>query len=141
MKIIISMTVICLNFFFINIKSGEIKILVSNIKEEKGTIHYGIYNNSDLFPKKQGRIYGGYQNVSDVLRDGILINELEESVFAIAIYHDQNENGKFDTFFGIPEEKYGFSNDAAVFFGPPSFNEASFNLDESESKIMEIRLR
>ena len=49
--------------------------------------------------------------------------------------------GKFDTFFGLPKEKYGFSNDAAVFFGPPSFEESSFNLNEIEIKNMEISLR
>ena len=57
--------------------------------------------------------------VEEVIADGILIKELNESYYAVAIYHDENSNKKFDTFFSIPKEYYGFSNNAPVFFGPP----------------------
>ena len=36
--------------------------------------------------------------------------------YAIAIYHDKNDNDEFDTFFGLPAEKYGFSKNAKVFW-------------------------
>ena len=47
----------------------------------------------------------------------------------------------FDTFFAIPQEKYGFSNDAPVFFGPPSFEEASFFVKNEGMTKIEINLR
>ena len=53
---------------------------------------------------------------STELVDGqVIITDLEESFYAVAIYHDKNSNGKFDTFLSIPQEKFGFSNDAKVF--------------------------
>ena len=46
------------------------------------------------------------------------------------------ENHDFDQgIFGIPLEDYGFSNDARVFFGPPSFDDAAFELLEPKTKI------
>jgi uncharacterized protein (DUF2141 family) len=38
-------------------------------------------------------------------------------------------------FIGMPEEGYGFSNNAKVFFGPPNFGAASFTIDTELKKI------
>lgn len=44
--------------------------------------------------------------------------------YAIWIFHDENSNGKLDkNFLGIPTEKYGFSNNPKLFFGPPKYEE------------------
>jgi uncharacterized protein (DUF2141 family) len=45
---------------------------------------------------------------------------------AIKVFHDVNGNGALDTnAIGIPNEPYGFGNDARGRFGPPSFEEAA----------------
>ena len=121
--------------------SGEIKILVSNIEEKRGTIHYAVYNNSKLFPEESGKILGGYEEVSKVIENGLLINDLEESNYAIAIFHDKNSNNKFDTFFSIPKEKFGFSNNARVFLGPPKFEDASIFVGQNAIIEIMIELR
>tara|TARA_B100000683_G_C12092750_1_gene391725 strand:+ start:142 stop:531 length:390 start_codon:yes stop_codon:yes gene_type:complete len=121
--------------------SGEIKILVSNIEEKTGTIHYGVYNNSKLFPEESGKILGGYEEVSKVVENGLLIDDLEESNYAIAIFHDTNSNNKFDTFFSIPTEKFGFSNNAKVFLGPPKFEDASIFVGKNSIVEIMIELR
>ena len=121
--------------------SGEIKIFVSNIEEKMGTIHYGVYNNSRLFPDESGKILGGYEEVSKVIDNGLLIDNLEESNYAIAIFHDKNSNNKFDTFLSIPKEKYGFSNNARVFLGPPKFEDASIFVGQNSIVEIMIELR
>ena len=56
--------------------------------------------------------------------------ELPKGTYAIGIFVDANYNNKMDrNFFGVPKEQYGFSNDAKGSFGPPSFKDASFNVD------------
>lgn len=123
------------------LSSGEVKIVVSNIEEKKGTIHYGVYNNSKQFPKESGKILGGYEEVSKVIKNGLLIEGLKESNYAIAIFHDKNSNNKFDTFFSIPKEKFGFSNNAAVFLGPPKFEDASIFVGQNSIVEIMIELR
>lgn len=48
-------------------------------------------------------------------------------VYAVVLFHDENGDGKFNrNWIGLPEEGYGFSNDAPAHFHPPRFDEASF---------------
>ena len=104
-------------------------------------MHFAIYDDPNFFPENQGKTLGFKKNVKDVAEDGVMIKGLKESYYAIAIYHDKNSNNEFDTFLSIPQERYGFSNDAEVFFGPPSFEEAALYLKENESLAIEISLR
>jgi uncharacterized protein (DUF2141 family) len=46
---------------------------------------------------------------------------------AIAAFEDRNGDGELNTtLFGLPTEKFGFSQNAKATFGPPSFAEAAF---------------
>ncbi len=141
MKIYISITILITILFDFKVDAGQIKIMVSNIEEEKGAIHFGIYNDSNLFPKEEGKILGGFKKVSEVVKNGFIINNLQESNYAIAIYHDKNSNKKFDTFLAIPKERYGFSNNAKVFLGPPKFEDASFFVGRDSIVEISIELR
>ena len=136
------LVIVCFSaFFWFELPAGEIRILVSNIEEKKGTIHYGVYNDPKLFPDESGKIIGGFEEVSKVIKVGLLIDDLEESNYAIAIFHDKNSNDKFDTFFSIPKEKFGFSNNARVFLGPPKFEDASIFVGQNSIVEIMIELR
>ena len=132
-------------FFLFNITetmtAGELKINVKNIVNNIGLIHYALYDDPSFFPDEQGKINGGNKRVEDVIANGILIKELNESYYAVAIYHDENSNKKFDTFFSIPKEHYGFSNNAPVFFGPPTFEDAAVFVKQDNTTEIEIELR
>ncbi len=141
MKINFLVIVYLSSVFWFELFAGEIRILVSNIEEKRGTIHYGVYNNPKLFPDERGKILGGFEEVSRVIKEGLLIDDLEESNYAIAIFHDKNSNNKFDTFFSIPKEKFGFSKNARVFLSPPKFEDASFFVGQNSTVEIMIELR
>ena len=124
--------------FFSYLSAGELKIYVKNIKNNIGSIHYALYDDPKYFPKQEGRILGGNKNINEVLIEGISIKNLREAFYAVAIYHDENSNKKFDTFLSLPTERYGFSNNAPIFLGPPKFNDASFFV--SRNNIIEIQI-
>jgi uncharacterized protein (DUF2141 family) len=46
--------------------------------------------------------------------------------WAVAVVHDENGNGRMDKRLIMPREGYGFSRDAPVRMGPPSFRSAAF---------------
>lgn len=53
--------------------------------------------------------------------------DLKKGFYAIAVFHDENNNGKLDTnFLGIPIEGSGASNGAQGWMGPPKFADARF---------------
>ncbi|WP_242129087.1 DUF2141 domain-containing protein [Sphingobium sp. Sx8-8] len=56
----------------------------------------------------------------------IALGAMAPGTYAIAIVHDENGNGKLDTFAGIPREGVGFSRNPAIRFGAPSFKSAQF---------------
>tara|TARA_B100001057_G_scaffold265294_1_gene265506 strand:+ start:1333 stop:1755 length:423 start_codon:yes stop_codon:yes gene_type:complete len=128
-------------FSFSRTFSGELVIKILNIEENTGSLHFAIYDNPEFFPKEEGKKIGFKKTLSEIVNNEVIINDLEESKYAVAIYHDENDNNKFDTIFAIPQEKFGFSNDAKIFFGPPSFDEASFYLKKNERLKIEISLR
>lgn len=49
-------------------------------------------------------------------------------IYAVALLHDENGNGKPDMMLVMPREGFGFSRDAPVRFGPPSFKSAAFQV-------------
>jgi uncharacterized protein (DUF2141 family) len=61
--------------------------------------------------------------------------------YALSVFHDVNGNGELDTNqVGMPIEPYGFSNDAAGNYGPPSFEQSRVHLPEAGS-LVTINLR
>ena len=127
--------------FLSDLKSAELVIKILNIEENNGLIHFAIYDKPEFFPENEGKKIGFKKKITELINDQVTITDLEESFYAVAIYHDKNSNNKFDTFLSIPQEKFGFSIDAKVFFGPPSFDEASFFLEKNQRLKIEISLR
>jgi len=141
MKIKTIISVLLLLILYTNSFAGKLKIKISNIKEKKGAIHYGIYNSPNDFPDEKGKIIGGYIEVSEVLKNGLVIKNLDEAYYAVAIFHDKNSNNEFDSFLAIPTERYGFSRNAPVFLGPPKFEDASVFVGASQEIELNIELR
>jgi uncharacterized protein (DUF2141 family) len=54
-------------------------------------------------------------------------NGVRPGTYAVAVFHDENSNGKLDLkFTGVPREGVGASNNAKGHMGPPSFKDAAF---------------
>jgi len=59
----------------------------------------------------------------------INIKDIEQGIYAFKYFHDENINKELDTSrIGIPNEGYGFSNNAKGIFGPPSFKDTVFDV-------------
>lgn len=52
--------------------------------------------------------------------------DLPSGDYAVALFHDENGNGRLDRVVGIPIEGVGFSNNPRLTFGPPRFTDARF---------------
>ena len=61
--------------------------------------------------------------------------------YAIAVVHDENNNGKIDrALLLMPKEGFGFSRDAPVRMGPPPFDKAAFTVADAPVHLT-IRMR
>lgn len=116
---------------------NKITIKITGIKEIKGSIAIAIFDSKDTFLKKG--LEGKRINIEDVETE-ITFENLLDGEYAIAVYQDENDNKKLDTgLLGIPTEKYGFSNNANVTFGPPKFDDAKFKA--TGDTFIEIELK
>ncbi len=65
---------------------------------------------------------------------------LASGQYAVSAFHDANDNKKLDTnWMGIPNEKYGFSNNARGTFGPPALKDQLISL--TQDKRISITLK
>jgi uncharacterized protein (DUF2141 family) len=66
----------------------------------------------------------------------ITIEGVPPGTYAVQAYDDENDNHQVDrNFLGIPLEGVGFSNDAPLRLGPPSFDDAAFQLGPEGASI------
>lgn len=107
---------------------------VNNIKKA-GEIHVAVYDNAEAFEADRGEKGGAAPGIVDgtivMVEAGTSTFEYElpAGQYAVGIFHDVNLNNKMDNnFLGLPKEQYGFSNNARALFGPPSFEDAAFEL-------------
>ncbi len=112
----------------------DLKIDISNIKEAKGEIIIGIFNSESGFLTK------GKEFKSKVVKvEGNIVhcefNDLPDGNYAVAVFHDENMDKKFNTnFMGLPKEAYGFSNNFKPIISKPKFSDTKFSLN-ADKKI------
>jgi len=73
-------------------------------------------------------------------RPDLVMAAVPAGSWALAVVHDENGNGRLDTFAGIPREGIGFSRNPRVTFGPPRFRSAEFAVGGSRIE-QDVRLR
>ncbi|MEM1120027.1 MAG: DUF2141 domain-containing protein [Bacteroidota bacterium] len=116
---------------------STIKLTVENIQKAKGHLMIAVYAGAANFLQDNQAVV---QEKALVEKTGLFcidLPNLPPDEYAIAVYHDVNNNQKLDTnIFGIPTEPYGFSNNARSKWGPPKYEVARFGLNESEKDLV-----
>jgi uncharacterized protein (DUF2141 family) len=109
-------------------QTGALTVNITNINEFKGQIRIGLFNNDASFPVKD-KEYKKFHFTVTSLNMKYLIPNLSNGSYAIALYHDANNDDVCNlNFFGMPTEGYGFSNNPTVLVSAPSFSECKFKV-------------
>jgi len=103
---------------------GTLKIALRGFKSTTGLINVALFAGETDF-RNRDRIFKGVRVRPEGDESLAVFSGLPAGEYVIAVYHDENENGKLDkNLVGIPKEAYGFSNDARGIFAPPTFSDA-----------------
>ena len=120
----------------------NIIVTVTGLHNNNGKVILELYNSEDGYPKEPNK---AYRTTSQIIANNtctIVLNNIPKGTYAIACYHDENDNGKLDTnFLGIPNEGVVASNNAKGFMGPPKFKDAKFDVDNNMSLTLKITYR
>ncbi|MEL6306276.1 MAG: DUF2141 domain-containing protein, partial [Bacteroidota bacterium] len=113
-------------------ETGELTVTVTNISNNKGVIRVGLYDSESNW---LDRIYEGRDGVIKDGKSTVTFSNIPYGTYGISLFHDKNENGKLDLILGfMPKEDYGCSNGAKGRFGPPTWGDAKFTLNQKTIK-------
>ena len=107
-------------------------VTILGVEKSEGVMRIALFDDPDRFtddPMESG--------VLPVEGDRVTWQiEVVPGRYAIAAIHDRDRNGELNTnLVGMPREPYGFSNDARGRMGPPSFEDAAFDVGEDPLEI------
>ena len=115
----------------------NLKVEIQNVQVLRGTVYITLYRpgkgflGSNSVDDKQ--VNAGSKNIQALF-------SVEPGDYAIAVYHDENGNGKMDKrLFGIPKEPYGFSNNFRPLMSAPKFSDCKFSVGDG-GKVISIKL-
>lgn len=124
--------------FVANVETVELKITITNIKAQKGSIQLGVFSDSKSFLKK-GKEVKGYTKTVDGESMVFVIKDLPKGDYAISLFHDVNADKKCNlNFLGIPVEPYAFSKNFRPKMSKPSFEDCKIQVNSNTSTIIKL---
>lgn len=123
-----------LMLFASGVRAADLVVTVTELRNDQGNVRFALYDQAAEFPR--GERFRGTDVAARQSSVQAVFKDIPPGIYALAIHHDENKDEEMNTiFFGIPQEGYGFANDARVLFGPPSFEAASFTVKEPRTEI------
>jgi len=116
--------------------SAALTIVITNIRATTGKVRVDLCRQNEFL--KKCTIVADATPVRGTTT--VTLHNVPPGDYAVQATYDQNGNGKVDRgLFGIPKEGVGFSNDAPIRLGPPSWKDAVFNVSGDKSITLRMR--
>ena len=117
-----------------------LNLQVDGFKNAAGAAGIAVWNAARGFPEE---IEYAVATTYATIQDGVAMarfDGLEPGTYAITVYHDRNDNRRFDkNWLGIPKEAWGVSNNVRPRLRAPRFDEAMLDVGAGE-KLVELRV-
>ena len=120
---------------------SKIVINISGMENTNGKMNIALYNNADNFNNPE-LVYRELFLVLPGETMSVTLDSIPAGTYAFALFHDENDNQILDqNFLNIPKEGFAFSNNSMGSFGPPSYNQAKFEVPKNSIVTQNISLR
>ncbi len=102
-----------------------LRVHVLGLRNDRGNVRCSLFSSAEGFPadtdQRAATIVAPISNRNATCQ----FAGIAPGIYAIVLFHDENADGSFNrNWIALPEEGYGFSNDARAYFRPPSFKES-----------------
>jgi uncharacterized protein (DUF2141 family) len=116
-------------------RAADLVVTVEGVRNAAGNIRAGVFDSPASWLDGEKAIAG--LDVKAVAPRTVLkFENLAPGTYAVAFYHDANENQKHDrNFLGVPVEGYGFTRDPTVVLSGPSFAECTIRVPEEGAAV------
>ena len=110
----------------------SLQVSISGASSDAGSIRILVFSKPSGFPDQVKQAVRSISLAPKSGKANFKLTDLPSGTYAIGVIHDQDNNGKLSTnAVGYPTEKFGFSKNPKVYFGPPSFEKAAFVLGKT----------
>ena len=121
-----------------NTNTSIVRVEIIGLKSSNGKILINLFDKEKGFPSNP---QSALKSAAIEIKDKQAFIEFSckpQQEYAIALVHDENNNGDMDkNFFGIPKEGYAFSNNHRPTIKSPNFKQASFKAS-GEKTILKL---
>ncbi len=117
---------------------NTVSVHVKNVNSASGQVNVAVYDSDDTFLSfdKVITTQTAPANKGSVT---LKIKDLPVGEYALAVFHDENNNGELDTnWLGIPKEKVAFSKGKMRTFGPPKYRDCAFKVTSDYEISIEL---
>ena len=113
---------------------AQLTVEITHLSKSGGTLRIALYKPGGKFGKTTPDYY---KNIAiDQPGDRRVIFEVPPGTYAIAVYHDLNNNNKLDrNLIGYPKEPFGFSKNYRPTVAAPDFEDCAFQVKETGTSI------
>jgi len=111
---------------------SSIVVEIEGLRSKNGQILACMTANPKAFPDCQKDPQALHLTAPAINGETVQFRNVEPGRYAIALFHDENANGRMDKMLMMPKEGFGFSRDAPLQFGPPKFGAASFAVGNTQ---------
>ena len=116
--------------FSTTVQATDVTVIITGVASTKGTVNATLHDGADGFPQERQMVMGVF---APAAQDHVTLvfKGVAPGRYAITAFHDENGDGALSTnLLGIPNEPFGFSQNARGSFGPPSFDKAAFEVSD-----------
>ena len=112
--------------------AAPLEVVVTGVRNDRGDIRLAVCSKDQFLKETCEHVAVALARPGDVT----LRLDVPPGTWAAQAFHDEDRDGKIGTnLLGIPTEGIGFSNDARMTFGPPSYATAAFRLAPTGGRI------
>lgn len=135
MKAIISLAMLATPWM---LHAAELRVTVSNGPSAPATLYLAVFDGAQAFASGHSMQSQKVELVGGAAQ--WVFSGVPPGRYAVKSFADENGNAKLDTnLFGLPVERYGFSNNARGRMGPPSFEAAAVEVVEDRSISVKLK--
>ena len=122
---------------------GRIEAAVSGVSNAPGMVGCALFSSAAGFPLESDKPSVKIVRVAPAGGAAMCVFEnVPPGVYAMAVVHDTNGNGRADTnFLGMPTEGVGVSNNVMPRMSPPTFDANKFTVAAGQITRLAISLR
>jgi uncharacterized protein (DUF2141 family) len=112
---------------------ANLTIHVTNVLAAGGVIRLGLYSEA-LYPDDDAKPIASADVPALAGETVITLHGIAPGIYAIETFQDVNANNRMDTsWLGLPQEPFGFSQDAKPFLSKPAFDDVKFTVVPGEN--------